>query len=326
MSQIDLIKQVNDVIDTIKYKKQYTLQTSGTTGKAKIFEKNLIIEMQKKKGGNAKDKWILTYSPLRWAGISVILHAYKHNAQLIIPDSLKIGDIAETSFKHQVTHISLTPSMFRLMAILNLDLLKKTPIVQCTFGGEAATQSVLDLAKNIWNDARISHVYASTEIGDICAVSDGKEGVPIEKFKHFSFNDDELVIHGFKTGDLWELKNNRYYFKGRKQEIINVGGNKVSPLMVEEMAIAAGALQVRVYAEPSPILGAIVALEYVGTISENNLLQELRINLPKYAWPGYIKKVEQINLSSAGKIKRTSITQSKGEGILEIFDETNGRN
>lgn len=300
-----LYEQIRDIMYKVENNLTFTLHTSGTTGVPKEFKKDVALEMQKKKGGSEKDKWILTYSPLRWAGISVVLHAYKYAAQLIVPDSLRVEDIIKAAFENQVSHIALTPSMFRLMVLLDSDKIKKTNIRQCTFGGEAATQSVLDLAKNIWPNARVTHVYASTELGDICAVSDGMEGIPASKFKDYVITEEgELVIKEFQTNDIWELRNNRYYFKGRKQEVINVGGYKVFPISVEESALKAGAIQAKAYAVASTMLGSLVALDYVGEIEATYLMTELRKSLPKYAWPAQIKKVDTIILSAAGKIKR----------------------
>jgi acyl-CoA synthetase (AMP-forming)/AMP-acid ligase II len=282
------------------------LLTSGTTGASKTILRDLAAALLKKKAGQPAELWLLTYSPDRWAGVSVILHVMKAGATLCVPGSLAFDDIIAAAHKQGITHLSLTPSMFRnLLMHEGTTPLRGIPVQQLTFGGEAATQSVLDLARKTWPTARISHVYAATELGDICSVSDGLEGVPTGKFDRFSFTGDgELVVEGHSTGDIWEKRGERYFFIGRVQEIINVGGNKVSPVAVEEFAIRCGARFARAFAIPSPLLGALVGLEYVGDLDRTELQKSFRQQFPKYMCPAQITQVEEIQLSAAGKTRR----------------------
>ncbi len=301
-----LLQQVDLVIESFQQQKPVTLQTSGTTGPPKRFLKDLQSPFAKKRGGNTNDVWLLTYSPKRWAGISVILHSLKFNCRLIVPETLSFKDILFALVKLEPTHVGLTPSMFRNLLLNDVEkLLTKVMLKQITFGGEAATQSVLDLAKSIWHQARITHVYASTEFGDICAVSDGQEGIPIHKFDCFKFSaEGELIINDIPSGDFWERRKDRYYFLSRKEEVINVGGNKVNPLEIEEIALQAGVKLAKVYGVKSPVMGNLVALDYVGEIDEVELKNILRQQLPKWAYPVKIKRCQQIALSAAGKMVR----------------------
>jgi len=304
--QSELKEKVLEVCNAATKGNKFIMHTSGTTGIPKTIYKDLNIALQKKKKGISDEKWVLTYSPGRWAGISVVLHVVKSDAVLYVPKSLQFPDIIETSLENKPTHISLTPSMFRSLLLNDKEKkLSQIPIKQITFGGESSAQSVLNLAKKTWPDARVTHVYASTEVGDICAVSDGLEGIPAYKFKKHTFSDiGELTIGDHPTGDIWELKGDRYYFIGRIQEVINVGGNKVSPLEVEEFAVNNGAEMARAFPVPSPVTGFLVGLDYVGKVDEKELLKKYRNSFPKYAWPAKIKKVLHLAISDAGKMIR----------------------
>jgi acyl-CoA synthetase (AMP-forming)/AMP-acid ligase II len=301
-----LLASVEVVIRSATESRSIFLRTSGTTGIPKNIECNLGVALDKKRVGQTSEKWLLTYSPERWAGVSVILHALRAGAALCVPRSLAFADLIEAGCVHQVTHLSLTPSMLRSLVVHDSEgKLSQIPLVQVTFGGEAATQSVLDLASSIWKQARVTHVYASTELGDICSVSDGKEGIPQAKFSGATFNPNgELVLNGRATGDLWEWRGDRYYFMGRLQEIINVGGNKVSPLIIEEFAVECGATMARAFGIPSSLLGALVGLDYVGRIGKQELNRKFREKFPKYMCPVEINNVQEITLSTAGKIRR----------------------
>lgn len=301
-----LKEKVFDVYNAAIEGNEIQTNTSGTTGPPKIIFHNLNEALEKKRSGLPDEKWILTYSPERWAGISVILHVIKSGASLYVPNSLSFNDIIETAIENHPTHISLTPSMFRSLLLNDKGCrLSNVPIKQVTFGGEAATQSVLNLAKSIWPNSRVSHVYAATEVGDICSVSDGLEGIPAHKFNAHKFSETgELIMNNQPSGDIWRLEGNRYFFVGRIQEVINVGGNKISPLVIEEFAVNHGAQMARAYPVTSPVTGFLVGLEYVGDVDEKSLLKHFRKTLPKYACPVKISKVDRLEISDAGKMIR----------------------
>jgi acyl-CoA synthetase (AMP-forming)/AMP-acid ligase II len=282
------------------------LMTSGTTGLPKLIAKHYGTLLDQKQGhGGDRDRWLLCYSPGRWAGISVLAHALKTRATLVVPEDLSTEAILNAL--PDCTHVGFTPSFFRKLCASAGGTLTKYPVRQVTFGGEYATQSLLELASRIWPSARITHIYASTEFGDICAVSDRMEGIPVSSFKAgWSLNDDgEFCIGGNGTGDLWEVQNGRLIFVGRKTDTINVGGAKVSPNLVERAALSiAGVTDCRAYAIQSPLLGQVVAMEYCGTIDAKILRRELVSRLPRYAVPISYQNVHEISLTAAGKISR----------------------
>ena len=281
------------------------LQSSGTTGVPKWVRKRFDHILAQKKGRGARDdKWLLCYSPARWAGMSVIVHVLKHSAQLMVPCSLDPPHIVAAM--DWTTHVSLTPSMFRKILLHAGDSLASSPIRQITFGGEYASQRTLDDAKAIWPRARVTHVYASTELGDICAVNDGKEGIPHARLRHFQLTGDgELVIEGHATGDLWERRGDRLIFQGRREEIINVGGAKVAPSLVEAACMGLAEIsECRAYAVKNALLGEVVGLDYVGTIEPRQLRSLLIRAVPKFALPGRINRVNAIALTAAGKTPR----------------------
>ena len=124
--------------------------------------------------------------------------------------------------------------------------------------GEIADQAVLDSLKARFPDAAIGHAYASTEAGVGFEVTDGLEGFPASfiggarpggnagggwraadplaahRQPLMSAARDTLMKDGWvDTGDMVELRGERYYFAGRRGGIINVGGLKINPEEVE---------------------------------------------------------------------------------------------
>jgi acyl-CoA synthetase (AMP-forming)/AMP-acid ligase II len=303
-----LVQDIGPIMDALRDRRPLVVRTSGTTGPAKSVEVDVVAAWERKRPGDAGERWLLTYSPARWAGISVVLHAVRSGCVLCVPETLEFGHLLRAARTLLPTHLSCTPSMLRNLVRHDTGgVLRGLPFVQVTLGGEAATQPVLDLARAIWPHARVSHVYASTELGDICAVSDGLAGLPRQKFDGFELSPEgELIVRGTKTGDYWELRGDRYHFLGRKEEIINVGGNKISPLVLEDFAIGRGAQAARAFAVPSALMGSLVGMEYVGGPEEKELGLAFRSEFPKYACPAVLKRVEVIPLSEAGKTRRTA--------------------
>ena len=66
------------------------------------------------------------------------------------------------------------------------------------------------------------------------------------------------------TGDVVERRGDRYYFLGRRNGVINVGGMKVYPEEVEAVINRHPAVRMsRVRSRKNPIIGALVAAEIV---------------------------------------------------------------
>jgi acyl-CoA synthetase (AMP-forming)/AMP-acid ligase II len=286
-----------------------TLFTSGTTGRPKPATHRLTELLAKKRGGSPNDRWLLAYAPYRWAGMSVLLHALRFGSVVVVPRSLEPADVVRAGIDDEVTHVSMTPSYLRRLQLsVAPEDLARLPLRQLTFGGEAATQSVLDAARALWPQARISHVYASTEFGDICSASDGLAGFPAGKLERPEFgrtDDGELIIRSQLTGDLWERRGDRYVFLGRRQEVINVGGAKVFPAVVEAAALELdGVEEARAFAISNALLGQVVGLDYRGSRAETEVKRLMREKLPKVAWPAQVQRVESIALTSAAKVKR----------------------
>lgn len=175
-----------------------------------------------------------------------------------------------------------------LLALLSRGQLRALELRQITIGGEAVSESLLRQLASWFPAARISHIYATTEIGSTIAVSDGKAGLPEEVLDRgvsnrvqlrivegelharsrvgmFGYHDSEVVADDWiPTGDLVEIRDGRIHFVGRVGSVINVGGVKVPPLPIEEIMGNVGGVEVvRVFGRSNPITGNIVAADVV---------------------------------------------------------------
>ena len=110
------------------------------------------------------------------------------------------------------------------------------------------------------------------------------------------------------TGDLVEVRGERVYFVGRRSDLINVGGNKVSPLEVEQVIRSVdGVADTRVYAQQSSIAGQLVACEIVADAGRDPqqvkqaVLAACQAGLRSFQRPRFVDFVDQIQLSGAAK-------------------------
>lgn len=315
------LARVNNNVLTYNTSSQISIFTSGTTGtpkKIKHIISNLISTFNDRE---IKYSWGLTYLPFKMAGIQVILSAVLNGDKLTISKGSSPSLMADVFINNNVDAISATPSMWR--TILSSKKSGELKLVQCTLGGEIADQIILSKIKLSYPDAKVTHIYASTEIGVGFSVTDALTGFPVKflnsehpKFPQIKIKNDTL--HFFKdscwedSGDIVEVEGNRVFFLGRFSGSINVGGNKVMPETVEGVIRNLPFVkEVKVYAEANNLLGNIVKADVELTSSnkekESTLKKHIRdlcINkLPKYSVPVKISFVK-ILLTESGKIKR----------------------
>jgi acyl-coenzyme A synthetase/AMP-(fatty) acid ligase len=303
--------------------------TTGTTGRPKgvVHEWSRLVAGVRHPDERPGGRWLLTYNMNQFAGVQVLLHCLVSRATLVVPESNQPGHAVQAMREHAVTHVSATPTFWRLVTgKLDASSARSIPLQQITLGGEAPTEGVLDAVGRLFPNARISQVYAATELGSVVAVSDGRPGLPVsllERDKSADVQvrivDGELQVRtrlgmvGYHaedstqgnwrgTGDLVEVRGDRIHFVGRTTEIVNVGGVKVSPLMVEDVLNRIdGVLLGRAYGRPNPITGQIVAADVAPAegVDEATLKAEVRRAcevLPPAARPRVVRVVPELEI------------------------------
>jgi acyl-coenzyme A synthetase/AMP-(fatty) acid ligase len=323
---------------------EWILLTSGTTGLPKLVAHNfrsLTSAIQSRGAKKTQTVWSTFYDIRRYGGLQILLRAALTGSPLILSDAEEQTDeFLARAAACGVTHISGTPSHWRRALMSSAAHLLKPQYIRLS--GETVDQTVLNNLRSTYPNARIVHAFASTEAGVAFEVNDGMAGFPADTLDYtpnveMRVQDGTLQIRsagnadrylgddapqlkdaeGFvDTRDLAELRNGRYFFAGRRDGVINVGGLKVHPEQVEAVIARHPDVQMCVVrGQKSPITGALVVadvvlrkdrtpIEYDESMIQTDILQLCRELLPAHQVPAAINVVPMLGLGGSGKVMR----------------------
>ena len=132
----------------------------------------------------------------------------------------------------------------------------------------------------------------------------------------------ESFTHGwFRTGDQGYLDKDGYLFiTGRLKEIINRGGEKISPREVDDVILQHPAVaQAVTFGVPHPTLGeevaAAVVLRPQAQASVNELRRFVATTLAEFKVPRQIVFVDAIPLGATGKIARNGLSEKLADRL-----------
>jgi acyl-coenzyme A synthetase/AMP-(fatty) acid ligase len=332
--------RTHDYASTIET--EWILLTSGTTGRPKLAVHTLASlagSAWHTDPASASLVWSTFYDMRRYGGLHIFLHAALTGTSLVVSSALEsTADFLARAGAHGVTNISGTPSHWR-RALMSPFADRIAP-EYIRMSGEIVDQAILNQVQAQYPHARVAHTFASTEAGVGFNVDDGLMGFPAEilasnplidmKVKDGTLRirstrtavrylgEDSPVLkdaEGFvDTGDTLELRDGRYYFTGRRDGTINVGGYKVHPEEVEAVInrhpVVAMSL---VKAKKNPITGALVVADVVLKTTpiegspdpvQRDILQFCRGELAPHMVPTVINIVPMLAVGESGKLVR----------------------
>ncbi|WP_225705217.1 non-ribosomal peptide synthetase [Bradyrhizobium cenepequi] len=146
------------------------------------------------------------------------------------------------------------------------------------------------------------------------------------------YNDPEATRSAFRdgwfrTGDLGYLDADGYLFiVGRIKDVINRGGQKISPLEVEEALLShPDVLEAGAFGIPHQKLGETVAAAIVlrpqSGATAHQLRQFARQRLAAYKVPSLIRMVQALPKGASGKLKRSSLAELVSAGPVSEDNE-----
>lgn len=325
------------------------LFTTGSTGKQKgvmesynaiIADYNNLIDRQ----GFCSDTVFIICGPLNHIGsLSKIWPVLSLGGTLIILDGMKDMNAFVSAFEYPVNKLAtfMVPASIRIMLQFGEERIKQLSekIDFIETGGAAISQTDMDALCAILPDTRLYNTYASTETGIVCSYDynhnpcvAGCTGLPMINSSVFItkegtiackgktlmsgyLGDEKLtasVLHDgtMFTNDLGEIDSQGYlHIKGRNNDVINIGGYKVSPLEVEDIAISFPDItDCLCFLAHTPIFGDTVKLIYVAKdgikISKKDLARYIASKTEAYKVPHIYEQVDNIKHTYNSKLDR----------------------
>lgn len=300
------------------------VMTTGTSGypRGVRHEWDRLLRATRRIKPAPEQRWLLAYGLNQFGGLQILIHVLAAQAMLVAAESFQPRVALGAMRAHGVTHASGTPTFWRfVVAEMDADHGSVPPLEQISLGGEAVPGALLERLRDRFPGANLTQIYGATEFGQNISVRDGLPGLPITMLDkggdvELEVRDGELWVrskaamlgyHGEDsvpegawraTGDLVEVVGDRIEFRGRKTDVINVGGVKVHPLPVEDLiSRVAGVSLARAFGRPNPMVGYVVAAEVVveAGYDQAAVVDAIRLacnDLPRAGRPRSIKVVE----------------------------------
>jgi acyl-coenzyme A synthetase/AMP-(fatty) acid ligase len=324
---------------------EWILLTSGTTGRPKLVTHTLASlagAIERRVHSPASIVWSTFYDIRRYGGLQIFLRAAIAGTSLVLKSVAEsTADFLEGAGAAGVTHISGTPSHWR-HALMSPSARNIAP-EYIRLSGEIADEAILNHLRLQYPQAKISHAFASTEAGVAFVVNDGAMGFPVELLEHSPDVEMRVVSHTLRvrsnrtafrylnkdsqplkdlegfvdTGDALEMRDGRYYFVGRRDGTVNVGGMKVHPEEVEAVLNRHPDVSISlVKTHKSPITGALVVADVVlrrprnpngvdVSALQSDILQFCRRELARHKVPVAINFVPALAVAESGKLVRS---------------------
>jgi acyl-CoA synthetase (AMP-forming)/AMP-acid ligase II len=328
-------------------KTEWILLTSGTTGLPKLVVhslSSLVAPIKPHKTTQDPVVWSTFYDIRRYGGLQIFLRAIIGGGSLVLSSAKEAtGDFLLRAGASRVTHISGTPSHWR--RALMSPMARQMAPRYVRLSGEIADQTILDQLRIAYPKAEIAHAFASTEAGVAFEVDDGLAGFSPSLIERRGGEVEMRVEEGslrirspriasgyldrvgktladkdgfVDTGDMVARQGDRYYFVGRGDGTINVGGRKVHPEEVEAVINRHPSVHMAlVKARKNPITGSVVvadvipsyALDVAEAAARNEMLESeireiCREALAPYKVPAAIRLVTSLDVTASGKLAR----------------------
>ena len=300
------------------------LLTSGSTGRPKQVA-HTLTSLTTVAGQQPARTWLCPYAIgayAWWQVVTLSLSLSGQNVVFVEPSQLDLWP--QLALEHGVTAASGTPTFWRQALWRAGDVVAQLALEQITLGGEPVDQAILDRLREVFSNARISWIYASSEAGAAIAVHDGRAGFPQEWLNRevpgrpqLTVVDGELVIESSKaaegmagvihTGDQVDITGGRVFITGRiASDEINVGGAKTVAAKIRAVVLShPDVAWAAVRGRKAPLVGQVVVGEIVlvdgATVTGAELIAWCTERLPGYSVPRRLRVLPEIPIKETLK-------------------------
>lgn len=307
--------------------------TSGTTGRAKAVAqtyKNHAAShdnCQQHFNYNSDSTWLMVNPIFHISGLSILFRTVITGCTMIVEHKFKAQRVWNILEKDKVTHTSMVPVMLkRLMTFSGTHHLQGLLL-----GGASTTLKLLSQAINLGLP-----VYNSFGMTETCSqivqishkddkILTGAAGSVKDYDIKIDEKTNELLIKGdsvagdylnadmnlqdgyFNTGDIARIDDEGYlYIIDRRNDLIISGGENIYPKEIEDVVYLLDEVnRCVVIKKKDDEWGDIPILLLEGLIGKEKLLNHLSTNLASYKIPREVHYVDEIIMTSTGKISRS---------------------
>ena len=256
--------------------------TSGSTGKPKGILHDCEQVMEKFLVPRKSWKTVLFLLMDHFGGFNTFLSSFAYGGTAVCPEERTPESVAKVISESKANLLPTTPTFLNLM-IAGKHYAKHnlSSIELITYGTEMMTPATLKNVAEIFPKATLKQTYGMSELGVLQSKSEDKNslwvkvggpGFQIKVIDNILWVKSSANMIGYLnapqpfdedgwlcTGDEVEVQGEYIRFKGRKSEIINVGGKKVFPTEVENVILECENIKdVTVYAATHPLMGQVV--------------------------------------------------------------------
>ncbi|HJZ74825.1 MAG TPA: fatty acid--CoA ligase family protein [Vicinamibacterales bacterium] len=269
-------------------------------------------------------------------GINTLFYTIANGGMVIVADGRMPRDVCRAISRHGVELLPTSPTFLNLLLLseehTRYDL---SSLKLITYGTEPMPEITLKRVGAAFPGVKLLQTYGLSELGILRSQSRddgslwmrvGGEGFETKIVNGRLFIRAQSAMLGylnapspfdaegfFDTGDLAEVDGEWIRIVGRHTEVINVGGNKVFPMEVENTLLAMdGVDDVAVHGEPNPVTGQVVVASV--TLSNDEDLASfktrmrifLRDKLAAYKIPSKVQLVSTLHSTRFKKIRRAT--------------------
>lgn len=328
------------------------VSTSGSTGtpKAAMLTRQALTASadatHERLGGPGQ--WLLPMPAQHIAGTQVLIRSVRAGTTPVTMEHFGVAEFvaAATRLAHDRRYTALVPTQLRRL----LDGGEAARSAVAAFdgillGGAASDPALLDDAARL--GATVLTTYGSSETSGGCVYC----GVPLSGTTVELAEDGRITLCGttiaagylgrpdltattfghladgtrtFRTDDLGVWREGRLQVIGRIDDLINTGGVKVAPRIVETAASThPDVLEAVVLGLPDDDWGQAVGLAIRARtpLSLQEIRDHLREHLPSYALPKRLLLVDEIPLRGPGKPDRTALAAAPGWQTLTAHQQ-----
>jgi acyl-coenzyme A synthetase/AMP-(fatty) acid ligase len=281
------------------------LFSSGSTGEPKAMCKSFDIDLTRSDVNKAKSVnmgLLLLFDHI--GGLNTLISGLKKTAHLVAPTERNPRTMAALIEKHSVRVLPCSPTFLNMMYLDGIfEDFDFRSLRLVTYGTERMPEELLGRLSKFLPRTKFLQTFGTSETGIVKTKSLSSSSTfltiddPLIDWKVVDdelwlrtktqilgyMNVDEQAIEDgwFKTGDLIEMRDDAYFkVIGRKNEVINVGGEKVLPAEIEDLLMTLDqVIDCTAFSVPNGLTGQSVGVRVVpvGGADLKALKKEIRL-------------------------------------------------